>query len=101
MSTFVSLIEADKVPADKGITVRCGTHEIAVFRIDDQFYALDGRCPHRQGPLGDGYVEQGRVYCPLHGWAFEIKNGACIDRPDKPARCLPVRVVDGRIEVQL
>jgi nitrite reductase/ring-hydroxylating ferredoxin subunit len=41
------------------------------------------------------------VVCPLHGWQFDLKTGACLGKPDRPAKCFPVRVVDGQIQVQL
>lgn len=84
-----------------GLQSQVGGRPIALFKLDGEVFALDGICPHKGAPLGQGTVENGIVSCPLHGWQFDIKTGACLDRPDRPAACLPVRVVDGRVEVQL
>ena len=62
-------------------------------------YAIDDRCPHRGGPLGAGTLENGEVVCPLHGWAFDLKTGACRSGPDRPVKTYPVRVVDGQVEI--
>lgn len=66
--------------------------EIAVFRLEDEYYAVANFCPHQAGPLcegqllgdlrgsGDGYSftydKQERVIsCPWHGWQFDITSG--------------------------
>lgn len=48
---------------------------IAVFKHEGCIHALDDTCPHRGGPLGKGEIMDGRVFCPLHGWAFELETG--------------------------
>ncbi len=101
MSEFTALARADQVPLDRGLTVRVGEREVALFRIGEDFFALDGLCPHRGGPLGEGTVQDGRVFCPLHGWEFDVKTGACTDNPERPATCLPARVVDGQVQVRI
>ena len=99
MSEFVAVVEANQVPSDRGLSVNAGGRELALFNIDGEFYALDGTCPHRGGPLGEGITEDGRVYCPLHGWEFDVKTGACINNPEKPVACFPARVLDGKVEI--
>jgi len=99
MSEFVAVVEANQIPSDRGLSVNAGGRELALFKIDGQFYALDGRCPHRGGPLGEGITEDGRVYCPLHGWEFDVQTGSCINNPEKPVACFPARVLDGKVEI--
>jgi nitrite reductase (NADH) small subunit len=77
--------------------VYVGERIIALFLLDGEVFALDDRCPHKAGPLGEGHCENGQVFCPLHGWAFDIKTGACADVPSRPAKCIPVRVEDGKV----
>lgn len=48
---------------------------VALFHIDDQFYALDGICPHAGGPLAQGHVSGTIVTCPWHGWQFNVTTG--------------------------
>ena len=98
---FFAVAHLSNVPESRGLTVRVGEHELALFNVGGEIYALDGRCPHRGGSLGEGMVENGSVFCPLHGWQFDVKTGACLDTPERPARCFPVRVVDGQIQVEL
>jgi len=99
MAEFITVAQVSQVPLDRGLGVKIGNREFALFKIDEQFYALDGRCPHRGGPLGEGLTENGHVYCPLHGWEFDVQTGACIGNPEKRVTCFPTRVVDGKVEI--
>jgi nitrite reductase/ring-hydroxylating ferredoxin subunit len=50
--------------------------DIAVFKIEGNIFALSNVCPHQHTTMiYDGYVEDGRVACPIHGWMFDIKTG--------------------------
>jgi len=42
----------------------------------DQYYAFAQKCPHASGRMASGYINpQGQVVCPLHRYAFDMKNG--------------------------
>ena len=50
--------------------------EIAVFRQrDGRLFATQNRCPHKQGPLSEGLVGNGKVVCPLHAHKFDLCSG--------------------------
>jgi len=55
--------------------------EIAVFRVDGHFYAIDNLCPHRQAPLCTGEVSGHVVICPFHGARFDLRNGRGLKGP--------------------
>jgi nitrite reductase/ring-hydroxylating ferredoxin subunit len=99
LGEYISLAEAASISAGTGCAVELNGREFAVFNVDGAFYAIHGRCPHRGGPLGAGYVEGAVVYCPLHGWGFDVKTGKCVTTPDRPVKCFPARVVDGKVQV--
>src|SRR6266699_1680525 len=99
MSEYVAVADVDQVPSVRGLSVSVGDRALALFNIGGQFYVLDGQCPHRGGSLGEGITENGRVYCPLHGWEFDVKTGACINNPEKRVACFPTRVLDGKVEI--
>lgn len=69
--------------------------EIAVFNIGGEFFALENRCPHMEGPLGEGELEGCMVTCPWHGWQFDVKTGACQNMPGDDAKKIRVSVQDG------
>ena len=101
MSTFTSVADVASLPPGHCRTVHVQGREFALFNLDGEFFAIDDQCPHRGGPLGAGCFENGRVFCPLHGWEFDVRTGAGVTRDDKPVRSYPTRVVDGQVEIAI
>jgi nitrite reductase/ring-hydroxylating ferredoxin subunit len=56
-------------------TVVAGNRAICLTRTDDGYGALDNRCPHQGGPLGDGQLEGGYVICPWHAYEYDPRTG--------------------------
>ncbi len=98
---FVDAADINSLPPGRGRTVELRGKRLALFRIQDQFHAIDDACPHRGAALGAGWCENGEVFCPLHGWAFDIVTGACKTRPDRPVKSYPTEVRDGRVWIAL
>ncbi len=70
----------DEVPPGRVKTVTAGTLSMALTNIDGVFTAMDNRCPHQGGPLGEGSIEVGSdgqcwLRCPWHGWDFDPQTG--------------------------
>jgi nitrite reductase/ring-hydroxylating ferredoxin subunit len=79
-------------------TVSGWSDAITIFRDGDAFYALDDTCPHERSSLGEGWLEDGEIECPLHQSRFNLKTGAVTCLPaTRNARTHLVRVVDGRV----
>ncbi|HYG75937.1 MAG TPA: nitrite reductase (NAD(P)H) small subunit [Planctomycetota bacterium] len=76
--------------------VVCG-EEIAIFRQrDGRIFAVQNRCPHKNGPLSEGISGDGKVVCPLHSHKFDLSSG----KGGEPRECLKtyaVRVFNGEI----
>lgn len=74
---------------------------LALVRADDGgFYALTNVCPHSGGPLGDGKVEGDTIYCPWHGYQFELETGSHAQGLPLEAETYPVVVEDGEVYVE-
>ncbi len=72
--------DIDELPEGRVKTVTAGTLSMALTHIDGQFTAMDNKCPHQGGPLGEGSIEIGGdgqcwLRCPWHGWDFDPKTG--------------------------
>jgi nitrite reductase (NADH) small subunit len=48
---------------------------VCLANLNGELSALDNWCPHRRGPLGQGWIEGEAVICPWHSWAFNLKTG--------------------------
>jgi nitrite reductase/ring-hydroxylating ferredoxin subunit len=101
MIEFFRVAEAASIPPGAGRTVYARGAEFALFNLDGEFYAIEDRCPHRGASLGAGWVEGGRVSCPMHGWTFDPKAGTCLSNPERPVRSFPTRVRNGEVEIGL
>lgn len=101
MAEFVPVLDVSALPEGKGETVLLNGRRIALFNVGGEFFALDDDCPHRGGPLAPGWLDVAgcKVACPLHGWEFDLRTGACLTVPARPVRAHPVRVAAGKLEV--
>jgi nitrite reductase/ring-hydroxylating ferredoxin subunit len=52
---------------------------LAVGRTARGYFALDDRCPHAGGSLGEGEVDGENVLCPIHGHAYDSITGEGLD----------------------
>ena len=72
----INLGGIEKIPLGQGACFVIKEEEIAVFRPrTGGIFAVQNRCPHRQGPLAEGVIGSGKVVCPLHGHKFDLLTG--------------------------
>jgi len=77
-------------------------HPLALIRRGADVRALDGRCPHRGGPLDEGMVDAGVIRCPWHGFEYDVETGESVWPGGwQPATVYQARVTDGSVEVQV
>jgi nitrite reductase/ring-hydroxylating ferredoxin subunit len=75
--------------------------EVAVFKRNDEIFALSNICPHQQTRLiYDGFVEDEFVVCPAHGWKFNLRTGKK-DSGSNGLQVYPVELVDGKVFVKV
>jgi pyruvate oxidase len=68
--------EPDALADGRVMTVQAGHRSIALTRVGGRYGALDNRCPHQGGPLGEGSIEKGLLRCPWHGYDYDPLTGA-------------------------
>jgi NAD(P)H-dependent nitrite reductase small subunit len=91
-----------EVKADKGLQVTIGGKTIALFRLGDAIYALEGICPHADAFLSEGFIENDKVECPLHQSQFHIPSGKCLGPPaDRDINIFPAKIEGGNVLVDV
>lgn len=74
---------------------------VAVFRVGDEYYALEDVCTHDGGELTGGHFEGEVIECPRHGAQFSVRTGEVLAPPAyEPVPTLPVRVHEGVVQVR-
>ena len=72
-----TLIRPEEIKEGGAKLVRFNNQEIAVFKHEGKLCAMQNICPHEGGQLSAGRIEDGAAVCPLHGYKFDLINGAC------------------------
>ena len=91
---------ADFAPGQGKMVVVNGRH-VALFRLGEEFYALDNMCLHRGGPLCEGFIDSDVVTCPWHGWSYEIKTGTMVQDPRVGVNKHEVKVEKDAVSIRL
>ena len=95
---WVEVGTINAIPRRGSRIVRTPRGDVALFRTeDDQIFALDYKCPHKQGPLSQGIVAGDTVICPLHNWTISLSNGEALGADKGCTRTHAVQVVDGLV----
>ncbi len=102
MPDFVRICSLAELPAAGKVgefTVAGRT--LCVANVDGAIAVLDGVCPHEEGPLGEGTIENGRVVCPWHSYAYDILTGQSEQDPDVKAKVFESVVEGGELRAKL
>ncbi len=76
-----------------------GDKLIAVFSDGGSWYAMESVCAHQGGPLAKGFVADGCVTCPWHGWQYRLADGTNTVTKRRMLEVFPIRIVDDAVEV--
>lgn len=96
MAEMIRICSVSELPAE-GQVCEAADGNLCIARVNGEIAVLTNICPHEEGPLGQGMIENGRVVCPFHGWAFDVKTGAAEHDPREKARVFPCEIRDGAL----
>jgi 3-phenylpropionate/trans-cinnamate dioxygenase ferredoxin subunit len=94
----------EELPPGEVKIVRAGELAIGVFHVNGEYYAIEDRCSHDDGPLAEGDFEPDElvVICPRHGSRFDLRTGQALTLPAYlPVETFEVKVEDGLIKVSV
>jgi thiamine pyrophosphate-dependent acetolactate synthase large subunit-like protein/nitrite reductase/ring-hydroxylating ferredoxin subunit len=74
-STWHRVADVSDLAEGRVRTVIAGRRSLVLTRVGDEYGALDNRCPHQGGPLGEGSIEKGWLRCPWHGYDYDPLTG--------------------------
>ncbi len=94
-------IALDSFSASPVQTVEINGSVVAVFKVDNEFFAIQNRCSHAEASLSEGEVYDCKVECPLHGAEFDLKTGEALTLPaTKPVATYTAEVNENSVLVK-
>lgn len=76
--------------------------EVAVYRVEDEFFVTDDACTHGPGSLSEGFLDGHVIECDFHNGAFDIRSGDVVSPPCMvPLKTYKVVPHDTAVVIQL
>jgi len=68
---------------------------LLLIHQDSQYHLMENKCGHFGMPMDKGSIENGAIYCPVHGITFDLITGEVVNRPYE--QCDPVVILKWEI----
>ncbi len=104
MAEFHKVARVGEIKPGAVKRVEIGEHEIGVYNLNGEYYAISDVCSHAYSQLSEGevYPDEGTVECPLHGAEFDIRTGKQLSFPAvTPVAKYELRLTGDDIEVAI
>ena len=100
--SYKDVADVQDIPEGGSVAVEVAGHAVLICHTKGEFFAIENQCSHALSKLEDGRLRAYRLICPLHGAAFDVRDGCVKGKPaTEPIRTYSIRVVDRRIQVSL
>jgi 3-phenylpropionate/trans-cinnamate dioxygenase ferredoxin subunit len=101
MSDWINVIDQNALAEGEHIVVDVDGTDVAVFKIEGQFYAIEDVCTHDGAEIASGKLEGCEIICPRHGARFCVKTGAVTAPPAyEDIDTFPIRIENGTVQVR-
>lgn len=80
----VPLDEADSLADGEMRLYKAGAFEVLLCRVRGELHAVENKCAHQERPLARGKLRNHLLICPVHGAAFDVRDGT---HKSPPATC--------------
>ncbi len=94
-------VQAELPPDGEAREFDAAGKTICVANVNGTITAMENHCIHMGGPLGQGYVEGGKLVCPWHGWEYDPHTGSLEGDPKTRLAVYPVKVENGDVLVEI
>ena len=78
---FSRVAGMDELPRGASLCVAIDGREILLCHTAEGVFAVDNRCSHAEARLCEGKLKGQKILCPLHGAAFDVRDGSALSRP--------------------
>ena len=103
-TNWIKVCKTDDILPNSGVTALVSGLQIAIFRLQSEFYAISDYDPFSgayvlsRGIVGDraGVI---KVSSPIYKQSFNLLTGECLDDPSVKLPTYPVRVVEDGVYI--
>ena len=101
MTDWIDVCAASEMADNENIVVDVDGTDVAIFKLDGRFYAIEDVCTHDGAEIASGELDGDEIICPRHGARFCVKTGAVKCAPAYEAvDTFPVRIEDGQLQIR-
>src|SRR5262249_34663535 len=94
MDDFVKVGSIDSVSDEKPLVIVHRARRIAIYKLDDGFFALEDICPHMGAFVSNGFRKDRLIVCPWHNWEFDPTDGRCVSNDSGAClQTIPLQIV--------
>jgi nitrite reductase (NADH) small subunit len=98
---FVKAASVAALPPGAMVHGEIGDELYVVCNVGGELHAMDGRCPHAGGPLGEGALHGSIVVCPWHSWEFDCRTGTSDFNARIHLKTYPVKTENGDVLIDI
>ena len=73
---FVPLVRADRLRAGLRTVRTVRGLRLLLLHEHGESFVVEDRCPHMGARLARGHVDEGTLWCPKHGFRYDLASGA-------------------------
>ena len=99
--TYQFLATVDELKKESQLTRWIDDHDILLYEYEGKIKAISNICRHFGGPVGYHKAKNGVFTCLWHSWQYEAKDGSCINHSGLPLRQYDLKIIDGKIYINL
>ena len=101
MADWVDVCAENELTNGQNIVIDVDGTDVAIFKIDEQFYSIEDVCSHDRAEIASGEMEGDEIICPRHGARFCVKTGEVKSAPAyEDIATFPIRIEQGRLQVR-
>jgi len=101
MSEWINVFNENALMNGENSVIDVDGTEVAIFKIDDEFFAIEDVCSHDGTEIASGELDGDEIICPRHGARFCVKTGAVKSAPAyEDIHSYPIRILDGMVQIK-
>ncbi len=101
MTDWIDICAENALSDGENIIIDVDGTDVAVFKLDGDFYAIEDVCSHDGAEIASGLLDGDEIVCPRHGARFCVKTGKVKCAPAyENIDTFPIQIENGRVQLR-